>query len=212
MYANREEAARALAEKLRPMIAEENTVIAGVPSGGAVVGAHVALALDLPFACAGVYKVPIATLPDTTLAVIDADGHVTFDPQSELTRYEVQKLGATTLARMHRDLEKCRSGAEEPQLEDATVIVTDEAVLSTLIVRGAATYLRHQGARHVMLATPIITASAMAAAERHFGGIIALNVVPDTDDIAHFYSEYRSPDETEMQSTVHEAYARQLRS
>lgn len=210
MYTNREEAARALVERLRPVIANTDAVVAGVPAGGAVVAARVALAFDLPFACAGVYKVPIATLPDSTLAVIDADGHVTLDPHSELTRYEVQKLGATTLARMHRDLEKCRSGAEEPELDSATVVVVDEAVLSGLIVSAAATYLRHEGAARVILATPVITTSARAEAERHFGKIIAIHTVPDTDDVAHFYSEYRAPGEDEMRTTVHEAYARQV--
>ncbi len=210
MYANRREAAKALAERLKPLTAEKNVVITGVPPGGAVVGARVALMLDLPFACAGVYKVPMATLPDTTLAVIDADGHVTLDPRTELTRYEVGKLGAGTLTRMHNDLAKCRADAEEPEIKGATVVVVDEAVLSVLLVRAAATYLRRLGAEHVILATPVISMSALAEAERHFGEIIALHTSADTDDVARFYDEYHSPSETEMQSTVHQAYMRQV--
>ncbi len=210
MYANREQAAQALAERLESLATDKKVVIAGVPPGGAVVAARVALMHDLPFACAGVYKVPMATLPDTTLAVIDADGHVTLDPRSELTRHEVGKLGAGTLARMHNDLEKCRSGATEPEFEGATVIIIDEAVLSVLLVRAAASYMRRLGAAHVILATPVISTGAMAEAERHFSQIIALQTTPDTDDVARFYEDYHAPAEAEMQSTVHTAYVRQV--
>jgi len=210
MYKSREDAAKELTPRVRDALGGREAVIAGVPAGGAVIGARVAIDLDLAFACAGVYKVPVATLPNTTLAVIDADGRVTLDPRSELTRYEVQKEGATVLARMHRDLERCRSGAEEPDFKDATVVVIDDAVLSTLVVQAAASYLRRMGALRVVLATPVISTRARAEAERDFDEIIALHDVRNTDDLARFYADYRTPDEEEMQSTVHVAYTRRV--
>lgn len=210
MYANRAEAAAALAERLKVEAGKAGTVIAGIPPAGAIVGAQVALKLDLPFACSGVYKVPMAARPDATLAVIDMDGEVTLDPKSELTRHEVQKRGASTLARLHADLERCRGDAKEPDFAGATVIVVDHAVFSTLVVRAAVACIKRHGAKRVILATPVIGSAALEEASREFDEVIALNVSHSGGGLDRSYVDHSPPTEDELLSTVRVAYARQV--
>lgn len=210
MYANRAEAAAVLAERLKVEAGQAGTVIAGIPPAGAIVGAQVALKLDLPFACSGVYKVPMAARPDATLAVIDMDGEVTLDPRSELTRHEVQKKGASTLARLHADLARCRGDAKEPDFANATVIVVDHAVFSTLVVQAAIACIRRHGAARVVLATPVISSEALAEASREFDDVIALQTSHAGAGLDRFYVDHSLPTESELLSTVRVAYARQV--
>lgn len=209
MYANRTETAGALAQRLSERERQQGVVVAGVPPAGAIMGAQLAIELGLPFGCSGVYKVPVATRPDATLAVIDMDGEVTLDPRSELTRHEVQKRGASTLARLHADLARCRGDAVEPDFTDAEVIVVDQAVFSPLVVRAAATCARRHGARRVVLATPVISAKALDEATRYFDEVVAMQTSGTATDLDQFYADHSFPSEQEMLSSVRAAYARQ---
>ncbi len=210
MFADRAAAASALAGRLAAYRGKKDVIIAGVPPAGAIVGALAAIELDLPFGCSGVYKVPVATRPDATLAVIDMDGEVTLDPRSELTRHEVRKLGASTLARLHTDLERCRNGATEPDFQGAEVIVVEQLALSALVVRAAAACVRRHGASRIVLAAPVMSAEVQAEAGGAFDEVIALEVARVDGDAARLFADHAFPGEEEMLATVRRAYSRQM--
>lgn len=206
MFKNRYEAAELLAEKLAAYRQAKDVVVGGIPEGGAVVAASLAVELGLPFTCVGVYKVPSPAMPDYPIAAIDEDGGATFDPHRQLTRYEMRKVGGDMLETLRRKVEACKAGTPELDLRGKTVLLVDDAVLAEWGFLAAALYLRRHGASRIVLATPVLLHGLSELASACVDEIVclrrgrALRLTP-------YYAEPDLPSDGEMAACVHRAYA-----
>lgn len=207
MYTDRADAARKLVHELEDFKGRTDTVVAGIPPGGAIVAAELAIGLRLPFACLGVYTVPMATRPDAVLGVIDEDGTVTLDTVTEVTRYEVLKAGESALETLRADLEQCREGFEDPGFEGKTVIVSDEAIMSALPMQAAVGLLRTRGASRLVLATPVMAMDVRDEVTALFDYVYVLHTARHGRAAPDYYSKVGEPTLEELMISVRGAYA-----
>lgn len=205
MFQDRREAAVKLAASLERYRGAPATVVAGIPEGGAAVAAMVAVALDLPYTCVGLFKLPTPAMPDMPMGVLDEDGVATYDPAQQLTRHAVRKIGHEMLDTMRHEMEQCRAGHAKPDLKDATVILVDEAVFSQWSTMAACDYLRRHGAARVVLATPVLATHAAGGSTACADEVVALER-GDAQRLEHYYAEAAPLPREELKAAVSEAY------
>ena len=205
-FADRTEAGHRLAEMLDEYRGTD-AIVCGIPQGGAIVGAEVAISLGITYECLVVCRVGMPCFPDITLAAVDPAGRATFDPKLELTRHEVLKMSATLRDTLKAKVDECRAGRPEPEYQGKTVIVVDEVAASEMIFKGAAAYLRSQGAARLIAATPMITTDVRSSVEKYFDQVVALDEVRQIRSLAAVFAE-GTPSEEEISRHLKAAWAR----
>ena len=104
------------------------SVVIGVPKGGAIVGAKVALELGLAYECVPVCRITVPCFPGLTLGAIDPEGVAVFDPHSQLTRYEFEKSRGELAEKLRCEAERCRGDRTPVDISGRNLIVVDDEV------------------------------------------------------------------------------------
>lgn len=164
MQHDREKAGSAVVKELLAHGSQEGSVVVGIPRGGVMVAARVALELGLDYECVPVCRIAVPCFPDLTLGVVDPDGNVTFDPHSQITKHEMTRVGGELAERLVHQVERCRGDRTPVDLSGRDVIVVDESLTNALMPRAIMDYLTRHGARRVSMAVPVATPAALAAA------------------------------------------------
>ncbi len=159
LFRDRAEAGRDLAvllEKYRG----PGTLVLGLPRGGVVVAAAVARDLDCEQSVIISRKIGAPDNPEYALGAVAEGGGVAINES------EVAAIGLTSVwleaeirhqeEEIARRIELYRSGAPLPVIRDRPVIVVDDGVATGLTMLAALRTLRNQGARVVVMATPVI--------------------------------------------------------
>jgi putative phosphoribosyl transferase len=177
-------------------------VVVGLPKGGAVVGARVALELGIAYECVPVCRIGMPCSPQLTLGAIDPDGFVTLDPHSELTRYQVTRSRGDLADALRQEADRCRGDREPVDVANRDVIVVDDAADTHMVAQAAAEYLRRHGAGRLAFATPVASELAVQRVEELYDNVIIGRVVQPAA-IAGFYTEAVPDDDV-----IHECMTR----
>lgn len=169
-------------------------VVVGIPKGGAMVGAKVALELGAAYECVPVCRISAPCFPGLTLGAIDPDGNVLFAPESQLTRYEVTKSRSEFAEHLRREAARCRGDRTPVEFAGRTLIVVDDAADSHIVAQAAAEYLRSKGAARLVFATPIAAEEVLPRLRQIYDEVVARKVVPRSR-ISGFYGTFVSDDE-----------------
>ena len=162
MSVDRSAAGESLARELARAEDRTGNVVVGLPRGGAVVGARVALELGIAYECVPVCRIGIPCFPELTLGAIDPDGMATFEPETQLTRYELTKEGSALATRLRDQAERCRGDRTPVDLSGRDIIVVDDAADTYVVAQAAAEYLRRHGAARLVFATPVAADTAIS--------------------------------------------------
>jgi putative phosphoribosyl transferase len=179
-------------------------VVVGLPKGGAVVGARVALDLGLAYECVPVCRIGMPCSPELTLGAIDPDGFVTFDPHTELTRYQVTRSRGELADALRRQADRCRGDREPVDLAGRDIIVVDDAADTYVVAQAAAEYLRGRGAARLLFATPVAADTAVPQLRELYDEVVVGKVVRPSH-VPGFYAG-SPPDEEEIHECMTKAW------
>ncbi|GAA2364677.1 phosphoribosyltransferase [Nonomuraea africana] len=158
MFADRSEAGRRLAEKLRPL-AGEDVVVLGLPRGGVPVAFEVADALAAPLDVILVRKLGVPIRPELAFGAIGEDGVRVLNHDivrgAALRQEDMAAVEARERAELQRRAEQIRSGRPKIDLTGRTAIVVDDGIATGATVRAACQVARAQGAARVIVGTPV---------------------------------------------------------
>ena len=160
MFENRQEAGRQLGQRLLHLI-DERPVVLGLPRGGVVVAAEVALALDAPLDVLVVRKLGAPHQPELAIgAVTNGD-----QPQRILNDRVIAAVGvsddylqretAAQLDEVKRRQALYRGGRSAVTTAGRTVIVVDDGIATGATVRAGIRSLRHTKVKQIVLAVPV---------------------------------------------------------
>ena len=180
------------------------TVVVGLPKGGAIVGAKVALELGLAYECVPVCRIGIPCFPELTLGAIDPDGMATFEPETQLTRYELTKEGGALATRLRDQAERCRGDRTPVDLSGRDLIVVDDAADTYVVAQAAAEYLRRHGAARLVFATPVAADTAVSRLHELYDEVVVGKTVRHSA-LPGFYSE-GVPSEEELHDCMTRAW------
>lgn len=180
-FANRAEAAEALADRLAELHLPGPKVVLALPRGGVPIGAVVARRLQAPLDLLLVRKIGAPWQPELAVAaVVDGD-----HPDTVIDESTSQATGASAAyieEQAHiewREIERRRAlylhGRPSVPVQGATVILVDDGIATGTTVRAALKALRRRGAAHTVLAVPVAPHDTLMSLRREVDQIVCLS-------------------------------------
>ena len=176
----------AVGRSLAALVHHRGALVLGVPRGGAVVAAHLAVSIAAQLdvlvvreTSIGIYVEgcrPLLVLP----RVVELGLHVG-DVKRDIEHERAELQREADLFRGHRPF---------PAVAGRTVIVVDDGTISARALTAASQAVRARGARSVILALPFADAASLELLRRSADEVVSLAPAPDRG-VAHAYHDDR---------------------
>lgn len=162
-FFNRRDAGRKLASLLKRICSSRDTVVYAIPRGGVPVGIEVAKELNVPIDLIITGKIGHPLSPEYAVCAVNDSGEVVCDRNERVTLDAVWLNGAVLHAQ--QEIERRRelylgSRARLPA-KDKTAIVVDDGITTGISMRAALRMLQKDGAKHIIVATPVASREAL---------------------------------------------------
>lgn len=178
-FADRREAGRFLAAEVDALGLSEPLIVA-LPRGGVPVAREIADRLGAPLEIFGVRKLAHPDQPEVAFGAIAEDGTRLVDPEAArvlgLLGGDIELVTELEQAELRRRLDLYRHGKPAPDVRGRTVVVVDDGVATGLTDAAAIRALRRLGAREIVLAVPVCSASAMELLQGDADTVVTLRI------------------------------------
>jgi putative phosphoribosyl transferase len=203
LFADRAEAGRGLAQRLRSL-ALKDPVIYALPRGGVPVAVEIAEALGAPLELVLVRKIGAPGSPELALAaVVDGEDAQTVVNESvgELTgsgRAYLESARGRELQEIERRRALYLDGRPRISPAGRTAIVVDDGLATGATAKAALRALRRQGAARLVLAVPVAPRDTVAEMAAEADEVVCLHVAKRFFGVGQFYGDFHqlSDDET----------------
>lgn len=200
-FADRADAGRRLAKRLRHLRGED-AVVVGLPRGGVPVALQVALALEAPLDVIVVRKLGLPFQPELAMGAIGEGGVRIINDEvvgaARVSAGEIAQVEQHERAELARRAHRFRRGRSPVALAGRTVVVVDDGIATGSTARAACQVARAHGAAKVVLAVPV----APPGWTHRLGGaadeFIALETPPGFLAIGQFYADFSPTSDDEV--------------
>lgn len=192
-FADRSEAGRRLAERVRPFAVTEPLVLA-LPRGGVPVGVELAQRLDADFDVLMVRKIGLPGRPEAGVGAIAEDGHVFYDDVA-LARMRVPRQAlAETVSHERDELERRRRAYRGerpmPSVAGRDCVVVDDGAATGGTARAALRMLRREGPAQLVLAVPVAAQGAVEDLRSEVDALVVLGVPDNFRAVGEWYRDF----------------------
>jgi putative phosphoribosyl transferase len=215
-FANRTEAGRALADRLRHLKGERPVVLA-LPRGGVPVGFEVAKALGATLDVVLVRKIGAPFQPELAIgAVVDGSRPEAVLNQALIDECEIPEsyLQAET-ARQLAEIERRRAvylaGRARAEVAGHTAIVVDDGIATGATMEAALLATRRAGPKRLVLAVPVAPPDTIERLRSEVDEIVCLAMPRQLGAIGAFYADFRQLDDDEVIQLLEAARATEPR-
>jgi len=208
IFADRTEAGRALAERLRHL-KDKAPVVLALVRGGLPVGFEIAQALGAPLDVVLVRKIGVPGNPELAAgAVVDGP-----NPEIVINTEIVAELGIPEayikseadreLAEIERRRKVYLGGRPRAPIAGSTAIVVDDGIATGATTRAALHAIRRQNPARLVLAVPVAPADTIAALRVDADEIVCLSAPVTFGAIGFFYANFRQVSDEEVIELLH---------
>ena len=193
LWRDRNQAGRALAERLTSWRNSPDALVLGLPRGGIVVAAEVARALELPLASWAVRKLAHPLAPELALGAIAPGGVLIWDDTMANAHGLSAALRERIVAEQSRELERRRRLYGDPalaSLRHRALLVVDDGVATGLTIRAALQSLKQANPSRLVLAVPVIDRQVAARLRPELDALIALAEVDNLWAVGAWYEHF----------------------
>lgn len=211
MFTNRNQAGQLLAGKviaelqeLPPSAQHMETIVIGLLPGGVALALELALALRSDLGVISVSKISpsgsgLALAAVSSSGVFVANENLGFCVKDFSNFIEKEKSRLELLSRQQEEKLLHAAGLKaNPEPRGKRVVLVDEGDSSALPALAALKTLRLKGARQVVLATPVISASSCTRLQEECDLIVSLVCPPGFAHVAQFYEDFHPVKEEEI--------------
>ncbi len=166
-FADRAEAGRRLAEKLKPRAGDwPDPLLLALPRGGIEVGAEIGRALGIPLTVFIVRKLGAPGNPEYAIGAVAETGTVVISDRALANEDYVARVKKQELARIAQYRQLYRDGQELPPLDGRTLIFVDDGVATGATLKAALKVFRQADSpKPAMVVAAIPVAPAQTARE-----------------------------------------------
>jgi putative phosphoribosyl transferase len=204
-FRDRHDAGRRLAERLGPARGGDFVVL-GLPRGGVVVAAEVALALHAPLDVLVVRKLGHPAQPELGVGALGEGGVVVLNEdllaRTGVRLDQLEEVRRREEAEMHRRLEAYRRGGPPVTLAGRTVVIVDDGMATGSTALAAIDVVRQHGAERVILAVPVAPPATVERLRAAADEVVCLESPEHFMAIGEWYDDFRQTTDEEVISLL----------
>lgn len=203
LFANRQQAAEALAERLAQLPLAPPCVVLALPRGGVPMGAVIARRLHVPLDLLLVRKIGAPGQEELAVgAVVDAGEPVLVvderAPRTGADAAYIKSRAAQAWQEIRRRRQRYLAGREAVPLQGATVVLVDDGIATGNTVRAALKALRRRGVAHTVLAVPVAAPETLRRLAGEVDRVVCLAEPPDFCSVGEHYADFPQVDDDEV--------------
>ncbi len=214
MFRNREDAARQLAELIRPLNLQRPLILA-IPRGGLATGATLADELEAELDVVLARKLRSPDQPDLAFGAITEDGEAYIDLESAEASgvtdayFHEEKERQLHLAQMRRDL--LRRVRPKAEIRGRNVILVDDGITTGATFIAALKTLRAQEPAELVAAVPVAPEKWLGELRKYCDRLYCLNPAKHFWSVGQFYADYPPIEDDQAVYIFKQAVRRALR-
>jgi predicted phosphoribosyltransferase len=215
-FADRKEAGRALAPRLRKHAGNPNAIVLAIPRGGVPVALEVARKLRLPLDTIVARRLSLTDTSMLALGAVAPGGiivrHEPVLASLQLPEAEFQRIVAREQETLEWREQLYRGNRMVPNLEGLMVIIVDDGLQSGSTLRAAIRSVRLHRPASVVVAVPVASITAAAALRDEADEVISVLTPPVVYAIGSYYRDFRPVDDREIKSLLAQSNGNETRA
>ena len=204
-FRNREQAGRALVDKLHRYAGQPEVLVLALPRGGVPVAFQVARALDAPLDVVLVRKLGVPNHEEIAMGAIAAGGTTVLNQQAiagfDVTRHELMAVVAREQQELERQKRLYRAGPS-PEVHGRTVIVVDDGLATGATMRVAARVLRRGAARRIVAAVPVGAPDACRDLHADVDDVVCAHTPDSFASVGEWYDDFAPTTDAEVRDLL----------
>jgi len=207
-FANRNEAGKALAKKLRHLAFHEDAIVLALPRGGVPVGYEIAHALHIPLEVFVVRKLGVPGHEEFAMGAIASGGtyfiNNTVVRQLRISEEEINAVIQRESKEVDRR-EREYGASNHWELSDRTVIVVDDGLATGSTMRAAARALSEQRPRKIIIAVPVAPLDTFREFQNEVDEIVAFETPEMFYAVGEYYEDFGQTTDEEVRALLSDA-------
>lgn len=202
IFANRAEAGKMLARRLRAYAGRKDLLVLGIPRGGVPVAAEIADELGAPLDVFVARKLGVPGQEELAFGAIASGGVRTLNDEIvAMLRISTTAIAEVT-AREERELErreKLYRGNRPPlNVQGRSVILVDDGIATGSSMEAAITALRHLKPAEVVVAAPVAPEDTVRRLEAEADTLVCVETPKTFRAIGEFYDDFSQVPDAEV--------------
>jgi putative phosphoribosyl transferase len=212
-FFDRSEGGQFLAENLSAYVDRKDVIVLALPRGGVPVAAEVAKRLNAPLDVFVVRKLGLPGHPELAMGAIASGGVRVFNGEVvnalRIPDEAIDAVSAEELIELQRREKAYRAGLPSLDIEGKTIIVVDDGVATGSTMLAAVSALRQLNAARIVVAAPVIAASAYREIQRQADEVIAVMIPERFYAVGQWYEDFSQTSDEEVRELLAQAVRRQ---
>jgi predicted phosphoribosyltransferase len=211
-FFNRTEAGQFLAENLSSYANRDDVIVLGLPRGGVPVAAEVAKRLNAPLDVFVVRKLGLPGHSELAMGAIASGGVRVFNGEVvnalRIPDEVIDAVSTEEFVELERREKAYRAGLPSLDVEGKTVIVVDDGIATGSTMLAAVSALRQLSAARIVVAAPVIAASACREIQRQ-AEVVAVRIPERFYAVGQWYEDFSQTSDEEVRDLLAQAVRRQ---
>ena len=202
IFLDRQQAGKALAEKLISFQGKKNTLVLGLPRGGVVIAFEIALSLGLPLDVIVTRKIGAPHNEELAIGAVDEMGNAVYNESMiQMLKVPQQKIEAgkkKAEAEAKHRFEVYRQKKYPQNFKTLTVILADDGLATGATMKTAVASAKLKGAKKIIIAVPVGSSNTVALLQKEVNELICLHTSTDFGSVGAFYENFDPISEKEV--------------
>ncbi|MCX7837838.1 MAG: phosphoribosyltransferase [Anaerolineae bacterium] len=202
LFKDRTDAGKQLAARLHFLQGQPNVIVLGIPRGGVVVAAEIARALHAPLDVFIAHKLGAPFNPELAIGAITSTGEVLLDEtliiELRLSQKEIEREIEYQRQEIARRLEVYRKNRPPLDVQNKTVVITDDGVATGSTMLAALRALRQSQPARVILAIPVGPPETIQRLGQECDQVVVLATPEPFWAVGRFYTHFGQTSDAEV--------------
>jgi putative phosphoribosyl transferase len=202
LFRDRCDAGQQLAARLLFLKEDPNVIVLGIPRGGVIVAAEIAIALGAPLDIYLAHKIGAPFNPELAIGALTSSGEVLLDldliDELRLNPDELTRQVDCQRAEIARRLAMFRKDRPPQDVAGKTVVLVDDGVATGSTVLASVRALRKQSPARLILAIPVGPTDVVARLARECDQAIVLSTPEPFWAVGRFYGRFDQTQDAEV--------------